>query len=258
MPYPSPVVQERSAREKLEYDVGTVHAQSEQLHRRFAHVFTCPNTMRGERFFERVIAASVGNARVLDYGCYDGWMFPALAAHRPSEVVGIDISEKGISAAIAKHGDAAQYLVMDAHKLEFPDGHFDFIVGRAILHHLNFEVAIQEIHRVLKPGGRCLFYEPILGNPAAALFRLLTPSARTVDERPLSRDQLEWADGVFRRTEYQFVNLISTPVAMLTSVLGDHPNNFLLRVADRIDGVVERSGLRFWMRQVVVCWHKEG
>ena len=247
----------RAEREKREYDEGTVHAESDRLHRRFAHVFSCPNTLRGERFFAQVISERVPGARVLDYGCYDGWLYPTLAAHGPGEVVGIDISEKGIAAARAAYGHAAQYLVMDAHRLEFPDGAFDFVVGRAILHHLEFERAVREVYRVLRPGGCALFYEPIRGNPAGALLRALTPRARTADELPLSRRQLEWAAGLFGpASRSHFLNLVSVPVGMFTSVMASSPDNVLLRLADRVDQLVSHTPLRYWMRQAVVCWER--
>jgi SAM-dependent methyltransferase len=249
-------VDARSTREQQEYDEGTVHAESDRLHRRFAHVFSCPNTQRGERFFAQVLAESVPGARVLDYGCYDGWMYPALSALGPASVTGIDISEKGIAAAVATYGDQARFQVMDAHQLDFPDGHFDFVVGRAILHHLHFEQAIRELHRVLRPGGCCLFYEPILGNPAAALFRWLTPRARTADELPLSRQQLQWAESVFGGAQYQFVNLVSTPLAMVTSLCLADAENAVLRVADVIDDGLATTPFRHWMRQVVVRWER--
>jgi ubiquinone/menaquinone biosynthesis C-methylase UbiE len=256
MTIPQPVGQDRSSREKHEYDEGAVHENSDRLHRRFSHVFACPNTMRAERFFAHHIAKAAPGARILDYGCYDGWLYPTLAPHRPSAIIGIDISDKGITAARAKYGQHATFLVMDAHQLDFPDNHFDLVVGRAILHHLHFDTAIREIHRVLKPGGRCLVYEPILGNPMAELFRRLTPSARNADERPLSPRQIQWANTIFAQAEFQYVNLMSTPLAMLTSLLCTSPDNLLLRGADAFDHVLDRTWLRHWMRQAVLCWHK--
>ena len=52
---------------------------------------------------------------------------------------------------------------------------FDFVYGCAILHHLDYHRALDEICRVLKPGGRILFAEPLGINPVAKLVRLVTP-----------------------------------------------------------------------------------
>ena len=49
------------------------------------------------------------------------------------------------------------FHLMDAHSLEFEDESFDFVYGCAILHHLDYNRALDEIWRVLKPGGKsCL------------------------------------------------------------------------------------------------------
>tara|TARA_B110000967_G_C18874037_1_gene557173 strand:+ start:176 stop:397 length:222 start_codon:yes stop_codon:yes gene_type:complete len=37
------------------------------------------------------------------------------------------------------------FKVMDAHNSEFPDNTFDLIIGNGILHHLDFNVALQSI-----------------------------------------------------------------------------------------------------------------
>jgi hypothetical protein len=124
-----------------------------------------------------------------------------------------------------------------------------WLIGATDGHAKNFSV-------FLKPGGRCLVYEPILGNPMAELFRRLTPSARTADERPLSPRQIQWANTIFAQAEFQYVNLMSTPLAMLTSFLCTSPDNLLLRGADAFDHVLDRTWLRHWMRQAVLCWHK--
>src|SRR5947209_428801 len=46
----------------------------------------------------------------------------------------------------------------DAEALPFPDGSFDLVLGHAVLHHLpNLDLAFDEFHRVLAPGGRIAF-----------------------------------------------------------------------------------------------------
>lgn len=72
-------------------------------------------------------------------------------------VVGIDLSERMVEVARqnAKGVDNAEFRVMDAEKLEFPDASFDLVVCRFGLQIVTDpDRCIAEIRRVLKPGGR--------------------------------------------------------------------------------------------------------
>ncbi len=249
-------LQDRVNRERAAYDIGSVREESHKLHVRFSHVFSCPNSMLGEAYFWQVVDRNAPGGSVLDYGCYDGSITDALLRRQPQRLVGIDISTTAIARAKARFGDRVDFRVMDAHHMDFPDDSFDLVAGRAILHHLDYETAIREIGRVLKPGGQAVFMEPLRDNPAVALFRHLTPRAHTDDELPLSRRQIAWADREIGPGAHLFVNFLSVPVAMLTSLCLDSPDNPFTREADRVDRWVAGTRMKFWMRQVVLVWRK--
>ena len=140
---------------------------------------------------------------------------------------------------------------------DFPDQSFDTIIGRGILHHLDFERAVREAARVLKPGGRLLCAEPLGDNPGAKLIRLLNPRSRTVDETPLTRQRIRFADNYFGgEHDHWFANLTSVPVGMLTSLLPLKADNLALRACDRIDAALMHTPLRTWMRYSVLNWQK--
>jgi SAM-dependent methyltransferase len=61
--------------------------------------------------------------------------------------------------------------------MSFDDGSFDAVVGSSILHHLDVGRAIDEMYRVLRPGGRIAFAEPNMMNPHIA-FERSTPVIR--------------------------------------------------------------------------------
>src|SRR3546814_2369311 len=104
---------------------------------------------------------------------------------------GIDISdvaiEKGRERARQKGFTNVRLEAMNAEAMTFPDDSFDLVFGSGIIHHLDIDRAFGEIARVLRPGGRAVFIEPLGLNPAIGLYRRFTPSARTPDEHPLLR-----------------------------------------------------------------------
>ena len=248
---------DRVKREKKAYDESDIFEESHKLQSRFEHVFSCPNTSAGEDFFSRKIIEHTEDSVVLDYGCLFGALAPELHKNNPKKIIGIDISENGIRIANENHSDIAEFHVMDAHQMEFDDSSIDLVIGRGILHHLDYEVAINEINRVLKPGGIALFNEPLRDNPGAHLFRYLTPKARTIDELPLSKVQIEYADRLFGMNDHFCVNLVTTPFAMLTSQLRVKPDNLILRVCNSIDLRLRKTRIKYWMRSAYLVWIKK-
>ena len=219
--------------------------KSAELKDRFAHIWRYPALRRLLARMEAHLDAASGG-RVLDLGCGRGERSVDLLA-RGARVDGIDISPVYVAqaerAAEAAGHDPSQFAFVagDAHHLPYEDQTFDLVVGDGILHHLDLDEALGEVHRVLKPGGRALFREPLLDNPLLKLFRALTPKARTEDELPLSgADLRQIEDSGLWRVESAYCGLISAPVAVATSiVLRPWPNNVLLRAADRAERALE-------------------
>jgi SAM-dependent methyltransferase len=247
----------RVAREKANYDEGTVHDESGKLQARFLHVFRCPNSSRADQYCEQLVARYGKDRDMLDYGCFDGWMIPSYLKIGARSITGLDISEAGIERARLLYGsDTTKFYTGDAHNLPFRDSSFDLIVGQGILHHLDLNLALREVQRVLRPGGHAIFREPLGDNPGAKLLRALTPKARTVDEKPLTRKSIHYADSLFAGSSHLFFNLTSVPVAMITSLTSLGKDNLALRVTDSLDRLLVRTPLKYWMRAVVLVWHK--
>jgi ubiquinone/menaquinone biosynthesis C-methylase UbiE len=247
---------DRVAREKAAHDGGSIREESRKLHDRFYHVFRCPNSKRAERYFADTVAGYAKDRDILDYGCYNGWITPRYVELGPRSITGLDISESAIAEAVARYGQFGKFHAGDAHHMEFADESFDLVVGRGILHHLEFDLALKEIQRVLRPGGAAVFIEPLADNPGAKLMRALTPGYRTIDEAPLSREKIVRADSLFSSSSHLFYSLVSVPAGMLTSLTPLGPDNFLLRLADIPDRIMARTRLKYWMRNVVLVWLK--
>ena len=70
--------------------------------------------------------------------------------------------------------------------------------------------ARDEVRRVLKPGCRAVFAEPLGHNPVINYFRDLSPRTRTPDEVPLRFSDFRWLREGFRslrHKEFQFATL---------------------------------------------------
>jgi SAM-dependent methyltransferase len=98
-------------------------------------------------------AAEVGSgARLLDVCCGPG-MLSAAAADRGASAVGLDFP--GVVALARKLVPEADFQSGDANELPFADNSFDAVVcGYGIMHVPDPEKAMQEMLRVLRPGGR--------------------------------------------------------------------------------------------------------
>ena len=105
--------------------------------------------------------------------------------------------------------DRIHASVMPAETLAYPDGMFDLVLGVSILHHTDVSLVEQEIQRVLKPGGRAIFIEPLAHNPFLRLFRLLTPNRRTPTEEPMTVDQIKRLVARFRQGRFRGFHLLS-------------------------------------------------
>jgi ubiquinone/menaquinone biosynthesis C-methylase UbiE len=98
-------------------------------------------------------------ARVLEIGCGTGTDL-AEFARAGAIVTGVDLTARGIEIARSRfqvYGLSGEFAIGDAEDLSFPDESFDVVYSFGVLHHTpNTERAVEEIHRVLRPGGRAI------------------------------------------------------------------------------------------------------
>jgi len=89
--------------------------------------------------------------------------------------------------------------------LDYDDETFDIVVGKNILHHIpDIKEAGRQIRRVLKKGGRAIFYELSANNPVLMFFRRniigtnrLIPKLGTPDEHPLTSAEIDELSAIF-------------------------------------------------------------
>jgi demethylmenaquinone methyltransferase / 2-methoxy-6-polyprenyl-1,4-benzoquinol methylase len=113
-----------------------------------------------DRAWKRRLVAMSGAAasqRALDLACGTGDIAVAVAA-RGARVIGLDLTLRMLQLAHAKPAAAAVgFVAGDMMALPFADASFDLVtVGYGIRNVPRIEPAIDEIRRVLRPGGRLL------------------------------------------------------------------------------------------------------
>jgi SAM-dependent methyltransferase len=92
--------------------------------------------------------------RVLEIGCGTGCDLLQFAKHG-AHASGIDITPEHIRLARERVGGQAEVCNGSATTIPFPDNSFDYVYSHGVLHHLDEpKRAVDEIFRVLRPGGR--------------------------------------------------------------------------------------------------------
>ncbi len=135
--------------------------------------------------------------RVLDIGCGPGWYSVNLAKNG-AKVVSLDLTENAIFRcrryfkAYGLHGDK---VVADAQQLPFKSNSFDGVISSGVLHHApNVRKTIEEVHRILKPGGRStisIYYKnALLRWPTFYVTRFVVNSLLDVEARQGIREAL--------------------------------------------------------------------
>lgn len=194
--------------------------------------------------------------RVLFYGCGVNWDTADRFRSLGAQTIMIDLSFESMRQLTKKvvQEQATKELMavqMDCESLGFTDQAFDIVYGRAILHHLSIEQAAKEIARVLKPGARAVFQEPLNMNPIINLFRWLTPRWRTPTEHPLSFRDIETIGRYFGRMKHVEFGLTATFGIMINALLvklGGAPRQ--IRRLLQLDAFLTRRVP--WLRRF--CW----
>lgn len=134
--------------------------------------------------------------RILDLGCFSGNPLSFELASDADRYVGIDLSESAIASLrrrLAERGIVgAEARAMDFLDNDFPPESFDLVYAHSVLHHFrHLPVALDEIRRVLAPGGVVITVDPLNTSYTSRLARRIY--------RPLQSDR-DWEFPFTRRT----------------------------------------------------------
>lgn len=97
------------------------------------------------------------NLRILDIGCGDGVLLGLIGRGR---LYGVDSDEESLNYAATRI--KAKLVKAAAEKLPFKNSYFDVVIATEIIEHLGQpEKLLEEVKRVLKPGGRLILTTPV-------------------------------------------------------------------------------------------------
>jgi SAM-dependent methyltransferase len=142
--------------------------------------------------------------RVLDLGCGLGEA-SAHFADRGAIVTATDLSPGMLEVAVkvcALRGHSIETVIADAGDLGvLPADHFDVVYAANLLHHVEIARCVDEVHRILKPGGVAAFWDPLEYNPAIQVYRRMASEVRTIDEHPIRLRDIDTIGARFASVE---------------------------------------------------------
>ena len=177
------------------------------------HITTCFEGATSPE--NRFILSHLGNISgktILDLGCGAGENGIYFALKGGCCIAG-DYSPLMVNTALQaaeKHGVTIEGKVLNAEQLDYPDDSFDIVYASNLLHHVNPRKALREMYRVLKPGGKACFWDPLKHNPIINVYRRIAKNVRTeVDEYPLHIHIIKDVQALFSTALYDTFLLAS-------------------------------------------------
>jgi len=150
--------------------------------------------------------------RVLEVGAGTGINFPFHPAE--AEVAALDVSSKMLAVARGHSAQSAarvQFVLGDVQDLPWASGSFDTVVGTFVFCSVPDALrGLQEVRRVLRPGGRLLLLEHVISSRRwlAALMRLLDPVMARLAGAHIARDTIDNVQSA------GFVDVIAWPLVL--------------------------------------------
>lgn len=135
----------------------------DEASKRLIAIYTTPDVVAQREQVIQALNLQPGE-RVLDVGSGPGFLAAAMGegVGPAGWVCGVDISEPLLALARSHcvHQPWIEFRYGEASQLPFPNHHFDVAISTQVLEYVrDVEVALAELYRVLRPGGRLLLLD---------------------------------------------------------------------------------------------------
>ncbi|MGH9788504.1 MAG: class I SAM-dependent methyltransferase [Candidatus Acidiferrales bacterium] len=221
------------------------------------------------RGLEQLLAEPLRGCKVLDYGCGTG-NWGVLLATEGAEVALLDLSPVAIEVGLRRarvHGvaHAVRGYARDASDLScFSDSEFELIHAGAAVHHtLKYPRALEELVRVLKPGGKLILVETFGNNRLLNLARRLRWKLSREPEEAgediiLSDREINLLRPHFRRLESHPMNLLAMTKRLFRGRFASPAVRMVMWVLEKTDAALLTlfPFLRRYCGEVVVVAEK--
>ena len=131
--------------------------------------------------------------RALEIGCGTG-LFTGMFIQSGAYIVAVDISPDLLEEARKRDlpENQVKFIEKSFEECEV-DGPFDAVIGSSILHHLDLDVSLSKIFKLLKPGGVMSFAEPNMLNPQIFLQKNIPWLKKRMGDSPDETAFVRWS-----------------------------------------------------------------
>jgi SAM-dependent methyltransferase len=168
---------------------GNEGISTQELTSTYDELFATSDRLRDSDAFYRWVLDKLEpqpGQRLLDVGCGEG-LLVKFARQRGLQAMGIDLSPVGAQIARRTASEGVIALV-DGEQLSFPEGCFDLAANVGSLEHFIHPLAgVQEMRRVLRPGGRAALVLPNSYYLADILWHVWRTGYSVSHHQPLER-----------------------------------------------------------------------
>ncbi len=189
---------------------------------------------------------------ICDFGCGSGEMACRLG-RLGFRVTGLDVSPDLIDVARERAvlegvSDNVKFIVADGASTNLTDGAFDAVLAMSVVHHMPVDDALDALERLLCPGGRVAFLEPVAYSKTLQWLRDRSSVEKDVspDERQLSAGEVRHIGERFVIEEQRHFYLLARLWRMLPESwfdLGETPLGWLDQMLLGVPGIKRFAGV---------------